>query len=103
MNAVRVSRKLMSLLLTLGLFLSALITGPVAHGVPLPTEQAAGAQVAKKAAKGRITVILTGTGSLTVTGKKFRKTASASKTFRVTPGRYRIQALPGASVTPAHR
>ena len=102
MNPLQLSRRLTSLLLTLGLFLAALITGPVARGVPLPAEQAAGAQVAtaRKAAKGRIKVVLTGTGSYTVTGKKFRKTASASKTFRVKPGRYRIKA-PGASVKPA--
>ena len=45
-------------------------------------------------------MVLIGTGSYTVIGKKFRKTASASKTFRVKPGRYRIKA-PGASVKPA--
>ena len=45
-------------------------------------------------------MVLTGTGSYTVTGKRFRKTASASKTFRVKQGRYRIKA-PGASVKPA--
>ena len=100
MDPLQVSRNLTSLFLTLGLFLAALITGPVARGVPLPAEQAAATQAAKKPAKGRITVVLTGTGSYTVTGKKFRKTASASKTFRVKPGRYRIKA-PGASVTPA--
>ena len=100
MDVARVSRNLTSLFLTLGLFLAALITGPVVRGVPLPAEQASATQAAKKAAKGRIKVMLTGTGSYTVIGKKFRKTASTSKTFRVKPGRYRIKA-PGAKVKPA--
>ncbi len=54
----------------------------------------------KKASKGRIKVKLTGTGSYTVSRKKYRKTAATSKTFRVKPGRYRITA-PGATVQPA--
>ena len=85
MDVVRVSRRLTSLFLTLGLFLAALITGPVVRGVPLPAEQASATQAAKKVAKGRIKVVLTGTGSYTVKGKKYRKTAATSKTFRVKP------------------
>jgi alpha-tubulin suppressor-like RCC1 family protein len=54
----------------------------------------------KKASKGRLKVKLTGTGSYTVSRKKYRKTAATSKTFRVKPGRYRITA-PGATVQPA--
>ena len=53
---------------------------------------------AKKKSKGTLHVALTGTGSYTVTGKGFRKTAQSSKSFKVAPGAYKVSAA-GASVS----
>ena len=101
MDVLRGFRNLTSLLLTLGLFFAAMVTGPVARGVPNTAElTSAQRSAAKNAKKGRIKVVLTGAGTYTVVRKRFRKTASVSKTFRVAPGRYRVKA-PGASVKPA--
>ena len=43
-------------------------------------------------------IVLTGTGSYTVTGKGFRKSAQSSKAFKVAAGTYKVSA-PGASVS----
>lgn len=70
-------------------------------GVPR-SSPAVGAQAvaAKKTAAGTLRVVLSGTGTYTVTRKGYRKSASATRTFRVRPGTYRIKAA-GATVTPA--
>lgn len=103
MSTVRTSRTLTGLMLTLGLFLAGLVTGPMVRGVPTPVHPATEVQVAaakKKVAKGRIKVTLTGTGSYTIKGKGYRKTAATSKTFKVKVGRYSIKA-PGGTAKPA--
>ena len=53
----------------------------------------------KKAGKGTLKIVVTGSGSYTVTGKGFRKTGSASRSFKVKPGRYIVKSSAG-SVTP---
>lgn len=55
--------------------------------------------VAKKSAKGTLKVKVTGSGTYTVKAKGFRKTAHASKAFKVKPGIYRVKA-PAAKVAP---
>ena len=53
----------------------------------------------KKSAKGTLAVVVAGSGSYTVTGKGFRKSGTASKSFKVRPGVYRVKA-PSGSVEP---
>jgi hypothetical protein len=86
----------MSTVLTVGLLL------PAAHATPPTADHAAAASsvsLAKKKTKGTLKVIVTGSGSYTVTGKGVRKTGQSSKSFKLTPGAYKVRA-PGASVTP---
>lgn len=54
---------------------------------------------AKKTTKGKIKVTVTGSGSYIISGKKYRRQASVSKTFTVRPGRYQVKA-PGGTATP---
>lgn len=70
-----------------------LLPVPGATAVPEP-----GAVLAAKKSKGRLIVRVTGSGSYTITGKRVRKTASVSKTFRLKPGSYRVAAS-GAVLT----
>lgn len=57
---------------------------------------------AKKQRKGALKVSVTGSGTYTVKGRHFRKTADSSRTFRVKPGKYKVQAS-GATVKPKPR
>ncbi len=54
---------------------------------------------AGKKAKGTLRVKVTGAGTYTVKGKGLRKNATATKSFRVLPGVYRVKA-PGGTVKP---
>lgn len=53
----------------------------------------------KKPAKGTLKVVVSGAGTYTVTRKGFRKSGTASKSFKVKPGTYTIEA-PEGSVKP---
>lgn len=53
----------------------------------------------KKPSKGTLAIKVSGSGSYTVTGKGFRKTGKASKSFKVKPGTYTVKA-PRGSVKP---
>ena len=69
-------------------------TGPQERSA-VPVQLAA----AKKSSKGRVIVGMTGSGSYTLRGKKLRKSASASKMFKVKAGTYTLKA-PGGRVKP---
>ena len=71
---------------------------PVTNAHETAAVKPGAALTGKKKAKGTLQVVLTGTGSYTVTGKGFRKTAQASKSFKVAAGAYKISA-PGATVS----
>lgn len=76
-------------------------TGQSAGPAPISTPGSTPAVLAakKKPSRGVLRVKVTGTGSYTVRSKGYRKTGTATKTFRVKPGRYTVKA-PGAAVTP---
>lgn len=49
----------------------------------------------KKVTKGTLKIVVTGSGSYTVKGKGFRRSGSASKSFKVKPGAYTVKAPSG--------
>ena len=94
---------------TLGLGLTVSLIAPTAQAVPSPAHAGVVARAvpaapralatAKKNAKGTLKILVSGSGSYTVTGKRFRKSDRGSKSYRVKPGRYTIKA-PAGSVKP---
>lgn len=91
LRGVKIMKTSMGLALVLAMGLS--VPAPAVIAAPEPA-----AMIAAKAAKGRLAVRVTGTGTYTVRGKHLRKTASVSKTFRLKTGKYRI-AAPKAVIT----
>lgn len=93
---------------TLAVGITVCLVGPPSQAAPRASQVGVVAQTvpaapmalaaAKKKAKGTLQVTLTGTGSYTVTGKGFRKTAQSSKSFKVAAGAYKVSA-PGATVS----
>lgn len=86
-----------------GVLVAALVAGPAwaGHGTQTAhsTGSAPGASLAakKKTSKGTLAVVVSGSGSYTVIGKGFLKSGTASKSFVVKPGTYRVNA-PSAAV-----
>jgi alpha-tubulin suppressor-like RCC1 family protein len=94
-------RRLTGVAVTLGMFFALLIAAPAVRGVPAEhATTTAQLVMASRIRKGKIRVILAGTGTYTIKRKAYRKSAHSTRTFRVKPGRYTIKA-PGATVTPA--
>lgn len=85
-----------------GVLVAALVAGPAWAGHSIQsadsTGSAPGSTLAakKKSSKGTLAVVVSGSGSYTVTGKGFRKTGTASKSFKVKPGTYTIKAATGS-------
>lgn len=86
--------------------LALMLTTPVSWTSAAPggqaanTEHAGMAAALKSADRGTLRVTVIGTGTYRVIGRKFRRSGTTSKKFRLTPGIYRVRALDGSVKPP---
>lgn len=90
--------------IVVGVVVAALFVGPAwaGHGAGSSQDAVSAGWVGsslvaskKKPSRGTLAIKVSGSGSYTVTGKGFRKTSTASKSFKVKPGAYTIKAPTG--------